>query len=103
MYKHETTTNLADFNPTGKLGLLFARAKMFNHYNDQLSKTLPDGLKSLSLCVIEGDLATFVADNQASAFVAQKQHKTLLSALQKIDGLAKIRKIAVKVSINTAH
>lgn len=100
MYKHDTTTNLADFNPKGKLGLLFAQAKLFNHYNDQLSIVLPDNLKSLSLCAIKNDLATFVTDNQACAFLAQQQQKTLLNALQKINGLSKIQKIAVKVSLN---
>lgn len=99
MYKHKTTTKLTDFNPKGKLGLLFTQARMFNHCNDQLSQTLPDNLKSLSLCMIKNDLATFVTNNQASAFLAQKQQKTLLNALQKIDGLPTIRKIVVKVSL----
>lgn len=102
MHKHKTTTNLADFDPKGKLGLLFARARVFNHCNDQLFKILPDNLKSLSLCAVENNTATFVTCNQAEAFIAQNQHKTLLSALQKIDELPKIQKVVVKVSLKNA-
>lgn len=101
MPNYKSTTKLADFSLKGRLGLLFSQARMFNDCNDKLLKILPDNLKALSLCAIKDDVATFVADNQATAFVAQQQQKILLDALRGIDGLPKIKKIVIKVDLKT--
>ena len=91
--------NLANFNPKGKLGLLFAQARAFNNLNDQLSEFLPDAFKTLSLCAIKGRTATFVTHNQSVAFRAQKQHEMLLGVLKKLDALADIQEIVIKVDL----
>lgn len=98
MSKHETI-NLADFNPSGRLGQMFARAKAINQLNDQLVEFLPEIFKPLSLCMVEGHTATFVTNNQALAFRAQKQQDELLSVLRRIDALSHIKKILIKVDL----
>jgi len=92
-------TNLANFTPKGALGQLFTRARALNELNAQLANYLPDTFKSLSLCAINGNTATFVTNNQALAFRAQKQSAVLLGILQQIESLTEINKIVVKVDL----
>ena len=90
-------TNLANFTPQGALGQMFARARTLNELNEQLSGYLPKSFKSLSLCAIDNNTATFVTDNQALTFRAQKQADTLLDALKQVAPLTQIEKVVVKV------
>ena len=92
--------HLASFIPSGDLGRLFKHAKALNHLNDLLSEFLPSTLKSLSLCAIQGDTAVFVTKNQAVAFQAQKQTKTLLQALHQVQALSHINKTNIKIDLN---
>ena len=81
---------------------MFAQARMLNQLNDQLSTLLPDAFKTLSLCTIKDNTATFVTQNQAVAFRAQKQQDTLLDILKSLDALSNIQKIIIKVDL-TEH
>jgi hypothetical protein len=93
------TTNLSNFTPKGKLGVLFAQARMFNQLNDQLSTLLPEAFKTLSLCALKDNTATFVTHNQAVAFRAQKQQDALLDILKNLDALSSVQKIIIKVDL----
>ena len=97
--KKNNTTNTSNFTPKGKLGALFTQARMFNQLNDQLSTLLPSAFKTLSLCTLKDNTATFVTHNQAVAFRAQKQQSTLLDILKNIDALSNIQKIIIKVDL----
>ncbi len=95
----KTTKNLANFAPKGRLGQLFAKGRAYNRINNQLSTLLPPSLKSLSLCMIDDETATFITNNQALAFRGQKQSKDLLSILRTLEGLSHIQKVKIKVDI----
>ncbi len=95
----EKITNLSKFTPEGLLGKLFKKARGLNHLNEQLLKHLPKQFSSLSLCAIENNTATFITNNQAVAFRAQKQNNILLSATKQIDALRQIEKIVIKVDL----
>ena len=97
--KKNKTTNLSNFTPKGKLGALFAQARAFNRLNDQLSTLLPEAFKTLSLCALKDEVATFVTHNQAVAFRAQKQQNTLLDIVKNLDDLSSVQKIVVKVDL----
>ncbi len=97
--KKNNTTNLSNFTPEGKLGVLFAQARMFNQLNDQLSTLLPETFKALSLCALKDGTATFVTNNQAVAFRAQKQHNILLDIVKNLEDLSGIQKIIIKVDL----
>lgn len=88
--------NLSKFTPKGTLGSLFQQARDLSQLNKELSKYLPEQFKSLSLCRIEHNVATFITDNQAIIFRAQKQDAILLSAIKQITSLAHIEKIKIK-------
>ncbi|SFV86476.1 hypothetical protein MNB_SUP05-SYMBIONT-4-1367 [hydrothermal vent metagenome] len=92
-------TNLANFTPKGALGQMFTQARALNELNEQLSEFLPKTFKSLSLCVVENNIATFVTNNQALAFRAQKQPDILLEALRQIKPLRQIEKVVIKVDL----
>ena len=81
---------------------MFAQARMFNQLNDQLSTLLPDAFKTLSLCALKDNTATFVTQNQAVAFRAQKQQDTLLDILKSLEALSNIQTIIIKVDL-TEH
>jgi len=92
-------TNLANFTPKGVLGRMFTHARALNELNEQLAKYLPESFQSLSLCAVNKDTATFVTNNQALAFRAQKQPDVLLNTLKQIESLAQIKKVVVKVNL----
>ena len=100
--KKNNTTNTSNFTPKGRLGALFAQARMFNQLNDQLSTLLPDAFKMLSLCTLKDNTATFVTHNQAVAFRAQKQQDTLLDIIRSLGALSNIQIIIIKVDL-TEH
>jgi hypothetical protein len=95
----KNTTNLSNFTPKGKLGVLFAKARAFNQLNDQLSALLPEAFKTLSLCALKDGTATFVTNNQAVAFRAQKQHNVLLDIVKNLEDLSGVQKIIIKVDL----
>jgi hypothetical protein len=71
--------------------------------NQQLSAHLPESFASLSLCAIDNTTATFVTDNQALAFRAQKQPNILLDALSQLPSCEQITKVAVQVNLRPLH
>lgn len=97
---NNTPNHLANFIPSGNLGKLFKHAKRLNHLNDLLSEFLPSTLKTLSLCAVKNDTAVFVAKNQAVAFQAHKQTKTLLDALHQIQELSHVTKTSIKIDLD---
>jgi len=97
--KKNNTAGLSNFTPKGKLGALFAQARMFNQLNDQLSTLLPGAFKTLSLCALKDNTATFVTHDQSVAFRAQKQHDVLLDTLKNLDALSKVQKVIIKVDL----
>lgn len=78
---------------------MFAQARAFNQLNDQLSTLLPEAFKALSLCALKDDTATFVTNNQAVAFRAQKQHNVLLGIVKNLEDLSGVQKIIIKVDL----
>jgi hypothetical protein len=100
--KKNNMTNTSNFTPKGDLGALFAQARVFNQLNDQLSTLLPDAFKTLSLCTLKDNTATFVTHNQAVAFRAQKQQDTLLNIIRSLETLSNIQIIIIKVDL-TEH
>ncbi len=96
-------TNLANFTPKGALGQMFTHARALSELNEQLVKHLPESFQSLSLCALNKDTATFVTNNQALVFRAQKQPDMLLNILRKIESLAQIKKVVVKVNLRPLH
>lgn len=93
-------SNLSNFTPKGNFGRMFERARAFNQLNEQLKAHLPEAFKSLSLCAIDDNKATFITDSQALAFRAQQQKDVLLEALKRIDTTANIDKIVIKIDQN---
>ena len=100
--KKNNMTNTSNFTPKGDLGALFAQAGVFNQLNDQLSTLLPDTFKTLSLCTLKDNTATFVTHNQAVAFRAQKQQEILLDVIRSLETLSNIQIIIIKVDL-TEH
>ena len=100
MCPHKPTTNISTLSPNGKLGQLFAQAKIYNEINVQLLSKLPDTLITLKLCLIKGSLATLIADNPAVAFRAKQQLPELIVLLQSIPLANQIDHISIKVSTN---
>lgn len=92
-------TSLANFTPQGALGQMFTQARTLNELNQQLTKYLPETFKSLSLCATNENTATFVTNNQALAFRAQKHPDVLLNVLKQVESLAQIKKVVVKVDL----
>ncbi len=78
---------------------MFAQARAFNQLNDQLSTLLPEAFKALSLCALKDGAATFVTNNQAVAFRAQKQHNVLLDIVKNLEDLSGVQKIIIKVDL----
>jgi hypothetical protein len=55
----------------------------------------------LSLCTIKDNTATFVTDNQAIIFRAQKQNTVLLSAIKQVKSLTHIEKVVMLIKTAT--
>jgi len=92
------TTNLTNYNPKGELGELLAKAKTHNHFDTQLQPLLVVQFKDIRLCLIEGNVATFIASNASAAFRANKQLPKLLEIVKQVDGLSTIEKVVVKLN-----
>jgi hypothetical protein len=54
-------------------------------------------LLALLRCTIKDNTATFVTDNQAIIFRAQKQNTVLLSAIKQVKSLTHIEKVVIKI------
>ena len=93
----KTKENPTNFQPGSKLGLLYEKAKCHNQFNTQLKKQLPSELGGLTLCLVDGQKVFLVAKNASVAFRAQKQKTKLLSIIKKIDGLAEVKSLSIKV------
>ena len=96
------TTNLANYSPKGGLGELLKKAKAHNHFDAQLQPLLPVQFKDIHLCLIEDNVATFVASSASAAFRANKQRSILLEIVKQVDGLSTIEKAVVKLNKNQA-
>ena len=93
----KTKENPTNFKPGSSLGLLFERAKSHNRLNTLLKKQLPMELDGLSLCLVEDQNVFLAAKNSSVAFRAHRQKTKLLSIIKKIDGLAEIKSLTIKV------
>ncbi len=93
----KTKENPTNFSPEGGLGLLFEKAKSHNRFNALLQNELPQELAGLSLCLVENKKVFLAAKNPSVAFRAKKQKNKLLSIIKKIDGLAEIKSLSIKV------
>jgi len=93
----KTKENPTYFSPEGGLGLLFEKAKSHNRFNALLQNELPQELAGLSLCLVENKKVFLAAKNPSVAFRAKKQKNKLLSIIKKIDGLAEIKSLSIKV------
>ena len=94
------TTNLTNYTPKGELGELLAKAKAHNHFDTQLQPLLVVQFKDIRLCLIEGNVVTFIASNASAAFRANKQRSKLLGIVKQIDKLSAIEKVVVKLNKN---
>lgn len=79
---------------------MFARAKVYNQINAQLSQHLPSTLEGLELCLIKDGLATLITSNSAIAYRAQQQLPELLNMLHSIPLAGQINRIQIKVNTN---
>ena len=93
----KTKENPTNFNPEGRLGFLFEKAKSHNRYNALLKKELPTELAGLSLCLVKGKKVFLAAKNTSVAFRAKKQNAQLLSIIKKIKGLSEIKSLSINV------
>ncbi|MCH9646527.1 MAG: hypothetical protein K0U08_07790 [Proteobacteria bacterium] len=98
MCPHKPTTDILKFSPNSNLGQMFAQAKIYNEINAQLKPKLPNTLKTLQLCFIKDNTATFTTHNPAIASRAKQQIHELLTLLQSIPLACKINHINIKVS-----
>ncbi|WP_428086779.1 hypothetical protein [Candidatus Thioglobus sp.] len=100
MYQHKSTTNLANFCASGKLGKLFAQAKTYNKINLQLAQQLPNTLKTLELCLIKNDIAILITNNPAVAFRAKQQRPEIITLLRSISLSSQINQIEIKIAVD---
>ena len=98
--KDKTTANLTNFRPRGELGELFEKAKMHNHFNSLLQDLLPSQFKGIILCLVNEKKVTLLAPSPSVAYLAEKQRPLLLTIIQKIDGLASIKAVSIKLDKN---
>jgi len=79
---------------------LLTKAKEHNHFDAQLQPLLGVQFKDIHLCLIENNVATFIASNSSAAFRANKQRSKLLGIVKQIDKLSTIEKVVVKLNKN---
>ena len=89
--------NPTNFNSKSRLGFLFKKAKLHNRYDCLLKNELPSELAGLSLCLVEGQKVFLAAKNASVAFRAKRQKTKLLSIIKKIEGLAEIKSLSIRV------
>ena len=98
--KDKTTANLTNYRPNGKLGELFVKAKMHNHFNSLLQDLLPPQLKGITLCLVKEQKAFLLAPSASIAYRAEKQRATLLAVIKQVDGLSSIKTVSIKLDKN---
>jgi len=98
--KDKSTANLTNFKPTGKLGELFVKAKLHNHFNSLLQELLPSQFKGITLCLVKEKEAFLLAPSVSIAYRAEKQRSALLSLVKQVDGLSLIETISIKLDKN---
>ena len=97
MKKQAVIRNLTGFEYVKGFDILVQKAKLHNQLNLLLQKSLPFNLKGLTLCLVEQESISFIAENSAVAFRAEKQKKTILSIVRELDGLSNVKYISIKV------
>ena len=98
MKKQEALINLSYYKDAKGLAALLEKAKHHNHLNQLLKEVIPAQLKGITLCLIQGEKAVFIAENSALAFRAQKQRKDLLVTINELKELSHIKSISIKVN-----
>jgi len=98
--KDKTTANLTNYKPNGKLGELFVKAKLHNHFNSLLQDLLPHQFKGITLCLIKEHRAFLLAPSASIAFRAEKQRAALLAAVKQVEGLSLIKSVSIKLDKN---
>jgi len=98
--KDKTTANLTNFKPNGKLGELFVKAKLHNHFNSLLQDLLPPQLKGITLCLVKGQKAFLLASSASIAYRAEKQRAALIAVIKQVDGLSSIKTVSIKLDKN---
>jgi len=98
--KDKTTANLTNFKPSGKLGELFVKAKLHNHFNSLLQNLLPPQFKGITLCLVKGQKAFLLAPSASIAYRAKKQRTALLAVIKQVDGLSSIKTVSIKLDKN---
>ena len=96
----KTTANLTNFKPSGKLGAMFEKAKLHNHFNYLLQDLLPPQFKGITLCLVKEQKVTLLAPNSSVAYRAGKQRSALLAIIQQIEGLGLIETVSIKIDKN---
>ena len=96
----KTTANLTNFKPSGKLGAMFEKAKLHNHFNSLLQDLLPSQFKGITLCLVKEQEVVLLAPNPSIAYRVKKQQSVLLAIIQQIEGLALIQSVSVKLDKN---
>ena len=76
---------------------LVKKAKLHNHLDQLIQTTLPPSLKGITLCLVDEETVSFVAENSALAFRVEKQKNTLLEIINEVEGLTNIKFISIKV------
>jgi len=98
--KDKTTANLTNFKPSGELGAMFEKAKLHNHFNSLLQDLLPPQFKGITLCLVTEQKVVLLASSPSIAYRAEKQQPALLAIIQKIEGLALIKTVSIKLDKN---
>ena len=98
--KDKTTANLTNFKPNGKLGELFVKAKLHNHFNSLLQDLLPPQFKGITLCLVKEQKAFLLAPSASVAYRAEKQKAALLVIIKKVEGLSLVKTVSIKLDKN---
>ena len=98
--KDKTTANLTNFKPNGKLGELFVKAKLHNHFNSLLQDLLPPQFKGITLCLVKEQKAFLLAPSASVAYRAEKQKAALLAIIKKVEGLSLVKTVSIKQDKN---
>ena len=89
-----------NFKPSGKLGAMFEKAKLHNHFNSLLQGLLPPQFKGITLCLVKEQKAFLLAPSASVAYRAEKQKGALLAIIKKVEGLSLVNTVSIKLDKN---
>jgi len=93
----KTKGNPTNFKLSSDLSALFKKAKEHNYFNSLLKTKFSEQFKGLTLCFLDSQSVTLLAQNSSIAFRAEKQKTNLLFLIKQIEGLTNIKSITIKV------